>query len=77
MNLIDQSVGSILHYAVILSSVNEIDNENKIQTIQDFKFGKILESTLSKTKIIEALIKFGVEINSPNKLGETPLHVCR
>lgn len=77
MNLIDKSVGSLLHYAVILSNVNNIERGKRIRTAQDLNLKEILESPLSKVKIIEALIDFGVEIDSANKLGETPLHVCR
>ena len=37
----------------------------------------LLKSSFAKFKIIESLIAFGVEINLVNKLGETPLHLCR
>jgi len=69
LNFIDESVGSLLHYAVILCNVS---NLNKLNNLKE-----LLDSPISKVKIIELLIEFGAEINSTNKLGETPLHMCR
>jgi ankyrin repeat protein len=69
LNFIDESVGSLLHYAVILCNVQ--NNLNKLN------LKELLDSPISKVKIIELLIEFGAEINSINKLGETPLHMCR
>ena len=77
LNLIDDSVGSLLHYAVILCNVNNIANGKKIQTTKDLNLKDILNSPISKVKIIEALIDYGAQVDLTNKLGETPLHMCR
>lgn len=77
LNLIDESVGSLLHYAVILCNVNNLANGKQLQTTKDLDLKDILNSPLSKVKIIEALIDYGAEVDLTNKLGETPLHMCR
>jgi ankyrin repeat protein len=53
----------MLHYAVILSNIEE----------------PIIKPSQSDTylKSIDSLIRGGSEINLVNKLGETPLHLCR
>ena len=61
MNLIDDSVGSLLHHAVILSNLNNEFDRSK-STI------KIVENLVEKEN---------VEVNIINKYGETPLHMCR
>ena len=77
LNLVDESIGSLLHYAVILCNVNNIASGKQLQTTNDLNLSELLKSPISKIKIIEALIETGVEINSSNKLGETPLHMCK
>lgn len=77
LNLIDSSLGSLLHYAVIMCNVNNVENGRSIQTTRDLNLNELLNSSLSKLRIIENLINQGVEINLVNKLGETPLHMCR
>ena len=77
LNLVDESIGSLLHYAVILCNVNNIASGKQLQTTNDLNLSEFLKSPISKIKIIEALIETGVEINSSNKLGETPLHMCK
>lgn len=62
LNFIDDRVGSLLHYAVILNSSN--NNQTKANIDE-------------KVNIIETLIDNGIEINLANRYGETPLHVCR
>ena len=62
LNFIDDRVGSLLHYAVILNP----SSNNKTKTNID-----------EKVYIIETLIDNGIEINLANRFGETPLHVCR
>ena len=63
INQIDDTVGSILHYAVILSNIDETE--------------KYLHQNENFLKTIDCLIRSGSEINLVNKLGETPLHLCR
>jgi ankyrin repeat protein len=64
INTVDNTVGSLLHYAVILSNFDSngfqkcISSDNYLNTI-------------------EVLLENGVEVNLINKLGETPLHLCR
>lgn len=77
LNLIDESVGSLLHYAVILCNVNNLVNGKKLQTTSDLNLKTLLDSPISKVKIIEVLIDYGAKVDSTNKLGETPLHMCR
>jgi ankyrin repeat protein len=77
LNLIDSSLGSLLHYAVIMCNVNNIENGRSLQTTKDLNLDSLLNSSFSKLKIIECLLAQGVEINLTNKLGETPLHMCR
>lgn len=68
-NLIDDTVGSLLHYAVILSNLRDIENSRDMNKHLVPK---------SKLRIVENLIKNGrADINIVNKLGETPLHMCR
>jgi ankyrin repeat protein len=63
MNLIDDSVGSILHYAVILTNLNEASNQ---------------KTKSKKVEIVKSWIENeGVEINIKNKFGETPLHMTK
>lgn len=59
----NDSVGSLLHYAVILSNFEE--NSSQQQNLKNY-----LET-------IETLIGCGSEVNLKNKFGETPLHLCR
>ena len=73
----DESVGTLLHYAVILCNVNNLVNGKKLQTTSDLNLKALLDSPISKVKIIEALIDYGAKVDSTNKLGETPLHMCR
>lgn len=74
LNLIDDKVGSLLHYAVILSNLPDncqLDirtNEGKC---------KLNLNKMDKARIVELLIDNGLEINIVNKFGETPLHMCR
>lgn len=77
LNLMDESVGTLLHYAVILCNVNNLVNGKKLQTTSDLNLKALLDSPISKVKIIEALIDYGAKVDSTNKLGETPLHMCR
>lgn len=77
LNIVDESVGSLLHYAVILCNVNNIKNGKQLQTTNDLNLKDILNSPISKVNIIESLIDFGAKVDSTNKLGETPLHMCR
>lgn len=66
INQIDDTVGSILHYAVILSNIDETD-----------KSLQALKQNEAYLKAIDSLIRGGSEVNLVNKLGETPLHLCR
>ncbi|CAF0709625.1 unnamed protein product [Brachionus calyciflorus] len=76
VNFIDDRVGSLLHYAVILSNLNNIQNERNRNRL-DFSSNKQLVP-VSKIKIIENLILNGqTNVNIVNRLGETPLHMCR
>lgn len=64
LNHIDDAVGSILHYAVILSNLNKLNRK------QDDRVVNI--------EIIKRWVeKDGVEINIKNKYGETPLHMTK
>jgi len=65
LNMIDDAVGSLLHYAVILSNAYN----NKVNLIN----GQAITY-----KIVENLVEnLGAEVNSVNKFGETPLHMSR
>ncbi len=66
MNSVDESVGSLLHYAVILNSIDSTNNkENK-------------ENESNAVQIVKSIVDLNdVQVNIVNKLGETPLHVCR
>jgi ankyrin repeat protein len=78
LNLVEEadSVGTVLHHAVLLSNMaantrllsrraRHISNGEEIMPIH-------------KVRIVENLIDYGkAEINIVNKLGETPLHMCR
>ncbi len=60
-----------------MCNVENIRNGRNIQTTKDLNLNDLLNSSFAKLKIIECLISSGVEINLVNKLGETPLHMCR
>lgn len=68
LNQVDNSVGSLLHYAVILSNL-----ENSLVA----KKSELKRDISDYLTTIETLIENGIEVNLPNKLKETPLHVCR
>lgn len=73
VNLIDDKVGSLLHYAVILSNLQTERNRTRIDSASNNQIVPV-----SKLKIIENLLSYGrANINIVNKLGETPLHMCR
>ena len=91
LNLIDESdsVGTLLHHAVILSNLAEStrlqmrrnrrqrDGRSEEENKKIVPYSKEIFNH-SKVKIVENLIDFGkAEINIVNRLGETPLHMCR
>ena len=63
MNIVDETVGSLLHYAVILSNNQNIKNE---------------EIKTEEFQIVSSLVDIDqCEINIVNRLGQTPLHMCK
>lgn len=74
LNQIDDTVGSLLHYAVILSNIDQTTNDHDNSLVISNN-GVNAETAYLKT--IDMLIKSGTEVNLVNKLGETPLHLCR
>ena len=82
LNMIDDKVGSLLHYAVILSNLsNNIQADPgqcyQIQLLTNIGKCKMELNQKDTSKIVEILIDNGVELNVVNKFGETPLHMCR
>jgi ankyrin repeat protein len=88
LNFIDDSVGSLLHYAVVLSSFNTSQETHQTlhQVVAYNSSGSKRMRTPNEpnsfclndeTQVIEILIESGAEINSINKLGQTPLHICK
>lgn len=76
MNLIDDRVGSLLHHAVILSNLNNLPAGQETNNINLVSNNQLVP--LSKLKIIENLVSYErIDINIVNRLGETPLHMCR
>lgn len=79
LNLIDDTVGSLLHYAVILSNLNQMESEREKEERKRINLSinnKLVP--MSKLKIVENLIgNRRADVNIVNKLGETPLHMCR
>lgn len=76
MNSIDDRVGSLLHHAVILSNLNYLPGDNSANNINLVSNTQLVP--LSKLKIIENLVSYErIDINIVNRLGETPLHMCR
>lgn len=68
LNLIDEGVGSLLHYAVILSTT----------TTTTPLLEKSPDSPPTSLKIVANLIDLDkCEINIVNRMGQTPLHMCK
>lgn len=76
VNSIDDRVGSLLHHAVILSNLNNFSGERNPNKINLEPNNQLVP--VSKLKIIENLVSYKrIDVNIVNRLGETPLHMCR
>jgi hypothetical protein len=87
LNLLEDadSVGTVLHHAVLLSNMAHttrlLSRRARARLISNGSDDDSCSSQIQpvhKVRIVESLIDLGkAEINIVNKLGETPLHMCR
>lgn len=82
LNKLDDSdsIGTMLHHAVLLSNMPESSQRMMIgrHALQRLQTRHNQLMPVSKIRVVENLINNGkAEINIVNKLGETPLHMCR
>ena len=78
LNIVDETVGSLLHYAVILSN----DETNQSSRVNDEnepgKRRKVDKKEPCQLQMVSNLVDIDqCEVNIVNKLGQTPLHMCK
>lgn len=64
INFVDESVGSLLHYAVLIGNF-----DSRLETSTSYNSSFLIVSSLVSLK--------ECEINVVNHLGQTPLHLCK
>lgn len=68
LNTVDETVGSLLHYAVILSNFDSRSTQEQSESNQP----------PVQQQIVRSLVELDqCEVNVVNKLGQTPLHMCK
>lgn len=68
LNIVDETVGSLLHYAVILSNFDSRPTQDQSESNQP----------PVQQQIVRSLVELDqCEVNVVNKLGQTPLHMCK
>lgn len=77
LNIVDNSVGSLLHYAVMLSNFDSLQSNSHSNNSEERN--ALIQSTVCpQYLIVSSLVNSNrCEINIANRLGQTPLHMCK